>query len=228
MNDPDPLTGPFGWARLRAYLPHKLALAVGLNLWAMLPYYLLQHHVFYPVTIMPQGPIDRWIPFNPHTVWLYLSLFLLQPMTPMHLVHASQLRRYALGVVAMSGLANGLFLFWPTTIVRPEVTASNALYQHLTTVMTPRNACPSLHAAMAVYSALCGEQLWRRTRSAWRWRSGVWLWALGIIYATLSTKEHVFTDAVAGSALGLVIYLAAFGSDRRVPHRAGKECILTR
>jgi membrane-associated phospholipid phosphatase len=194
----------------------------------MPPYYLLQHYVFYPVTVMPPGPVDHWIPFNEHTVWLYLSLFLLQPIAPMHMVRASELCRYALGGAAMSGIADVVFFFWPTAIMRPEVAGTNAIYQHLTALVTPLNACPSLHAAMAVYSALCGEQLWRGTRRAWRWRSGIWLWALGIIYATLSTKEHVFTDAVAGSMLGLVIYLVAFGNARMVTKRPGRWCILAR
>jgi len=162
---------PLCWARLRAHLPHKLALAVGLNLWAMPPYYLLQHYVFYPVTVMPPGPVDHWIPFNEHTVWLYLSLFLLQPIAPMHMVRASELCRYALGGAGMCGLADVVFFFWPTASMRAEVAGTNPSYRHLTALVTPLNACPSLHAAMAVYSALCGEQLWRGTRRAWRWRT---------------------------------------------------------
>ena len=228
VNDLHPMDRPFCWARLRVHLPYKLALAVGLNLLALSLYYLLQHYVLYPVTVMRPGRVDHWIAFNEHTVWLYLSLFVLQPIAPMSMLQTSQLRRYALGIVAISSVADVIFFFWPTAIMRPAVAGPSAVYHQLVTLVNPLNACPSLHAAMAVYSACCGEQLWRGTRGAWRWRSGFWLWALAIIYATLSTKEHVFTDAVAGSVLGALTYLVAFGHLRRLTKGPGRWRILAR
>ncbi len=127
----------------------------------------------------------------------------------MQMRHRPQLKHYALGVAVMSGIANGIFLRWPTAILRPAVDSISPLYNVLITYVTPRNACPSLHAAMAVYSALCWEQLCDGTPLPWVWRSGVWLWGLGILYATLATKEHVFMDVITGSLLGLGTYWVA-------------------
>jgi membrane-associated phospholipid phosphatase len=185
-------------------------MALGLNLWAFLPYYLLQHHLFFPLTVMPVTAVDKWIPFSDRAVWLYLSLFLLMPIAPMQMVRAGQLRRYTLGVAGMSLLADLVFLLWPTAVLRPNAETTNTVYYHLTILVTPVNAFPSLHAAMAVFSTLCYEQIAPYMRNPQLWRIGLWIWALGIIYATLATKEHVALDATAGSLLGLITYLCAF------------------
>jgi len=58
----------------------KLVLATLLTLWVSVPYYSLQHAVFFPVRVMQPGPIDRAIPFAEETAWLYLSLYLLLPL----------------------------------------------------------------------------------------------------------------------------------------------------
>ncbi|HZA55242.1 MAG TPA: phosphatase PAP2 family protein [Candidatus Udaeobacter sp.] len=196
--------------RLKTLLGWKLAMALGLNLWALVPYYWLQHHPFFPVAIMPTIIADEWISFNEAAVWLYLSLFLLMPVAPMQMVSPDDTRRYALGVASMSLLADLVFFLWPTTVLRPNPQMSNIVYQNLTHLVSPNNACPSLHAAMAVFSALCYEQIAPHMRDRQLWRLGLWIWALGIIYATLATKEHVALDAAAGSLLGLIAYLAAF------------------
>jgi membrane-associated phospholipid phosphatase len=65
---------------------------------------------------------------------------------------------------------------------------------------------------MAVFSALCYEQIACHMRERQLWRLGLWIWALGIIYATLVSKEHVALDAAAGSLLGLIAYLCVFGA----------------
>jgi membrane-associated phospholipid phosphatase len=218
--------------RLKTLLGWKLAMALGLNLWALVPYYLLQHHPFFPVTIMPTTIMDDWIAFNEHAVWLYLSLFLLMPIAPMQMVSPNHIRRYALGVAAMSLAADLVFFFWPTTVARPSPQMINPVYQNLTLLVSPNNACPSLHAAMAVFSALCYEQIAPHMRDRRLWRLGLWIWALGIVYATLASKEHVALDAAAGSLLGLIAYLGAFGADlfavqtnqeREVSHHATRS-----
>ncbi|MGH7774870.1 MAG: phosphatase PAP2 family protein [Candidatus Binatia bacterium] len=213
--------------RLRAHLGLKLALAVGLNLWALLPYCLLQQHVFFPITVMTPSAIDHWIPFNDKAIWLYLSLFLFAPIAPMQMIGSDQLCRYAFGVIAMSFAADLIFFFWPTAVMRPATDGANGLYRYLTTLVNPLNAFPSLHAALATYSALCWDQVFPMVRKPWIGGNAIWLWAIAIIYATLATKEHVVLDATAGILLGLATYLLAFSQlkvlDRKVwlrlPHR---------
>lgn len=201
-------------ARLRFLLGTKLALAVGLNLFALLPYYFLQRHGLFPVKLVPATVIDDWIPFNDQLVWLYLSLFLLMPVTPMQMIRRSQLWRYAIGVAAMSLLADFFFFFWPTTVERPPSRETNEIYRLLNTFVLPNNAAPSLHVAMAVFSALCFEQIAANVRRAYAWRMILWTWALAILHATLATKQHLALDAIAGVLLGLISYAIAFKNMR--------------
>lgn len=196
--------------RLRAHLGLKFALALGLNLFALVPYFWLQRQVFFPVTVMTPNALDIWLGFHPQAVWLYLSLFLLMPIGPMQFHSIQQIRRYALGVVAISLMANLIFWFWPTAVERPTEAAANALYRWLTTWDLSHNAFPSLHAAMAVYSACCCEQILSHVRRRAFSRSVVWTWALVIIAAMLCTKQHVALDALAGAVLGFVSYRWAF------------------
>jgi membrane-associated phospholipid phosphatase len=196
--------------RLRTLLGRKMAMALGLNLWALVPYYWLQHHRLFPVTVMPLAPVDEWIQFNDSAVWLYLSLFALMPVAPMQFLNTDQLRRYAIGVAGMSLIADLFFFFSPTAVLRPDVETTNLGYHYLTMFVSPANACPSLHASMAAFSALCYEQVAPHMRRQQLWRIVLWIWAVGVIYATLATKEHVSLDAAAGFLLGSATYFWAF------------------
>jgi membrane-associated phospholipid phosphatase len=102
-----------------------------------------------------------------------------------------------------------IFLFWPTAIPRPD----SAAYRPLIAIDGRGNACPSLHAAFAVFSAICIDRLARRLGDRGLARSLSWLWCLGILYSTLATKQHVAVDMVAGIALGAAwagLYLRFF------------------
>jgi membrane-associated phospholipid phosphatase len=71
------------------------------------------------------------------------------------------------------------------------------------------NACPSLHVATAMFSAVCLDALLRRLSvpMALRWLNAGWF--LAIAYSTLAVKQHVVVDVLAGSLLGLAFALAA-------------------
>jgi ketosteroid isomerase-like protein len=202
--------------RLRAHLGLKLALALGLNLFAFVPYFWLQRNVFFPVTVMTESAFDAWFGFAPRAVWIYLSLFLLMPIAPMQMQTRRQLGRYALGVVTMSLSADLLFLFWPTIVIRPVDEVGSSLYASLAILDLPLNAFPSLHAAMAVYSALCCEQIFSQIRRPLLWRIIIWSWVMIIIWAMLATKQHVALDAIGGIVLGVAVYRSTF-SHQTIP-----------
>lgn len=186
--------------RFKLGLTFFLVLAVGI------PYYALQYWQLFPQKIVPTLPVDQWITFNPDFVWLYLSLYLFMPIAPLLMTDRRRLRRYAGGMMFASLIANVFFLLSPTVCTRPSPDAS-LLYQLLVTVDRPCHAFPSLHAAFAVFSALCAHI---ELRLAGWCRLLIWTWAILILYAALATKQHVFIDIVAGTLLGLSAFVIAF------------------
>ena len=192
--------------RIRAELRLKLLLTVALNVVVWTPYLTLQHLHFFPATPMPMSFIDTAIGFSPGAVWAYLSVYLLLPIGPFLMVDRERIFCYARGIVVMAIVAVIVFVFFPTICARPQGGPTNALYRAFVAFDNPYHAFPSLHAAFAIYSALCAIEVGR----ALRWLTGFeivfWIWAAVILYATLATRQHVFADIVAGGLLGLGAY----------------------
>ncbi len=200
--------------RLKSEWVVKLILLVVLNLLVYVRYLFLQRHHFFPTTTMPTNFCDRLIPFSAQTVWIYLSIYLLMPIGPFLLDQRQQIFRYAIGILSLSLIADVIFLFWPTSCLRPDATGTNAVYQSLIGIDNPFHAFPSLHAAFAVYSARCGTMVMGEVSESRFWQRGLWLWAFLILLATLTTKQHVIADILAGSALGFVVFSCAFNQWR--------------
>ena len=105
--------------------------------------------------------------------------------------------------------ATGLLCFWlvPTAVPRPELPpellqqGGFALLQGLDAA---GNACPSLHVATALFTALWHRRLLAElTAPRWtQWLNAVWL--LAIVYSTLATKQHVAWDVLGGVLLALL------------------------
>jgi membrane-associated phospholipid phosphatase len=196
--------------RLKSEWRLKLFLLFALNLWVYVPYLFLQRHHWFSSTTMPLSFLDRLIPFLPETVWIYISISLLMPIGPFLMNQRRQIFRYAAGIMIIGLIADVVFIFWPTTCLRPDAAGANAVYQTLIGIDNPFHAFPSLHAAFAVYSARCGGMVMRELSKSRLWQRLLWLWAFLILLATLTTKQHVIADILAGSTLGFVIYSCVF------------------
>ena len=154
---------------------------------------------------MPFTAVDDWVVFSPWTLLLYLSLWIYVPLAPVALPTKKEL--YALGWeaggVALIGL--GIFFFWPTTL--PPIVidwSQHPGFGFLKTIDAAGNACPSLHVAFAIFTAIRFQESLRFIRARLLLHVINWLWCLGIVYSTLATKQHVFIDVLAGAALGTI------------------------
>jgi membrane-associated phospholipid phosphatase len=197
--------------RLKSELVLKLIFLVTLLALVYAPYFFLQRHHFFATNDVPVSFFDRLIPFSDQAVWPYLSIYLLMPVGPFLMKHRDQIFGYVTGAVLISLVADIIFLFWPTTCPRSPAASTNMAYLALTAVDNSFHAFPSLHAAFAVYSALCAGLVFRELGVGRRWRFGIWVWTFWILYATLATKQHVLMDILAGSTLGFMAYAAVFG-----------------
>jgi len=200
----DPDRQPERYFNLRAHLPLKLAgtlLFVGVF---FVGYFVLLNHPVRPVTVMPSLALDRAIGFHPWTLLLYGSLWFYVPLPPMLLARRRDLFAYAGAAAALAVVGLAVFLFWPTAVPPAEIDwAQYPGFEGLKQLDASGNACPSLHVAFAVFTALALERIFRIMGGRGVMRLINALWCVGIVYSTLATKQHVVLDVLAGVALGV-------------------------
>jgi membrane-associated phospholipid phosphatase len=78
-------------------------------------------------------------------------------------------------------------------------------FAFLKTIDASGNACPSLHVAFAVFTAIWFRHLLREMGAGRFVRALNWLWCLGILYSTMAIRQHVALDVLAGAALGAIV-----------------------
>jgi membrane-associated phospholipid phosphatase len=172
-------------------------------------YFWLLAHPLHPPALMPLTAIDRLVGFQPVMLPLYLSLWFYVSFAPALLVDRRELVSYGLAAVALSVVGLGIFLLWPTAVRWPDVDWSqHPAFAFLKSVDASGNACPSLHVAFALFSAVWFERVLRQMGAARSVHALNWLWCAGIVYSTMATRQHVFLDVLAGAALGLAVAAA--------------------
>lgn len=200
------------WQRMRRYLWLK-AIGISLFMWVFfIAYFHLLRNPVFPITLMPLTALDHAIPFQPATVIAYLSLWLYVGIPPGLLLSFRQLLVYGswVGALCLTGLA--CFYLFPTAVppmaLDPDLARFPA-FALLQGVDATGNACPSLHVATAMFSAIWIDRILREMTAptALRMLNGAWF--LLIVHSTLATKQHVVLDVLAGVPLGILFALAA-------------------
>lgn len=171
--------------------------------------YLLRHPWSEPVK-MPLTALDAAIPLQPPMMLAYLSLWLYVGVGPGLELRLRDLLAYAawMSSQCLSGLA--IFLFWPSQApVAPPTGVDFIGFSLVTGVDTAANACPSMHVAAAVFTAIRIDESLRRIGTPFWLHVVSALWCSLIVYSTLAVKQHVVLDLVGGAALALAfVYLS--------------------
>jgi membrane-associated phospholipid phosphatase len=186
-------------------------------------YFHLLRNPAYPVTVMPLTALDHFIPFQPYALGAYLSLWFYVGFAPGLLPNFRELLVYGLWIGALCLTGLGLFYLWPTQI--PPLTIDVSGYPGfamLQGVDAAGNACPSMHVAVAIFTAIRLDHVLRETRTPVAFRVANWVWFAAIAYSTLAVKQHVVLDALAGALLGIAF---AYPSLRWRPGRAGRSAV---
>ena len=201
---------PVPWsAELRArFRGHFLLTLIGTSVFILVffvGYFHVQRYPAFALTVMPLTRLDRLIPFQPYALSAYLSLWIYVGAGPGLQKTRAEILRYALwmGALCLTGL--GIFYFLPTQVPLPTVDLSDSsVFAMLQQVDAAGNACPSMHVAVAVFTAIRVEDVLRRIGSPALLRLlNVTCGGL-ICYSTLAVKQHVVMDVVAGAMLGAV------------------------
>ncbi|MBI3885553.1 MAG: phosphatase PAP2 family protein, partial [Opitutae bacterium] len=216
-------------ARAATWWPAKmLGTTLGMTAFFAAYFWLLRHPHF-PVTVMPLTAVDRLIGFFPEALPLYLSLWLYLSLGPALLTDRRELFSYGVAALALSLLGLGIFFFWPTAVPRPDLDWSqhHPAFALLKSVDASGNACPSLHVAFAVFTAVWLGRVLRQMRAPRLARAANWLWCLGILYSTVAIRQHVALDVVAGAVLGAlaaVLHLRWLQPGRPAPKSQPANC----
>lgn len=166
-------------------------------------YFYLLRHPLAEVTTMPVTALDRLIPFQPLALIPYVSLWLYVIVGAGLLRDRREIVAYCVTVLGLALAGLGIFLLWPTAT--PPAAIDWTLHpplQFLKNADASGNACPSLHVAFAVFTAIWLEQLLREIAAPVAVRVCNAAWAVAIAYSTVAVRQHVVIDVAAGAALG--------------------------
>jgi hypothetical protein len=169
-------------------------------------YFYLLHHPRQPAFVMPLIAADRWIAFWPPALPAYLSLWVYVSLGSGFFTRGRELVSYAIAAAALAATGLTIFYWWPTAVPVPDIDWS--IHPHfifLKTIDAAGNACPSLHAAFAIFTGAWLDRMLRVMGAGPGPRCANLLWCLAIVYSTVATRQHVALDALAGGALGLLV-----------------------
>ncbi len=175
-------------------------------------YFWVMRHTLSGMTVMPVTWIDDLVVFSPASFLLYVSLWVYVGLGPQLAKDARELAAWGAISFAMAVIGLGIFLALPTRVPDFGVDWSRyALLAFLNRVDVSGNACPSLHVAFAVFTAVVLHAQLRAMRAPRALRVSNGLWCLAIVYSTMATRQHVALDVIAGLVLAgaaSIVYVA--------------------
>ena len=183
------------------------ALSTTVGMAAFFPaYFWVLHHPFFSPALMPLTAVDRLIDFKAGALPVYGSLWVYVALGPALMKNLRELVAYGAATLALSVVSMSIFMLWPTAVPVSAVDwTRHPSIRFLKDVDMASNACPSLHAAFAVFTAIWLQRLLRELRVAVTLRVISGAWCLGILYSTLATRQHVLLDVLAGAVLGAMV-----------------------
>jgi PAP2 superfamily len=185
-------------------------------------YFYTLREPLHEVVLLPLTWVDEAVAFQPHALWVYISLWMYVGVAPGLLATFRELVAYALWIGALCLVGLACFHFWPSAVPRPVMDLSAypgfALLQG---VDAAGNACPSLHVATAAFTALwvghvlrsIGVPLWLRGCNG--------LWVGAIVWSTMATKQHVAWDVAAGLLLASIFAALSLAGRRSASVHGG-------
>lgn len=187
-------------------------------------YFELLRNPAYPVTQMPLTPLDALVPFQPGWLPVYLSLWFYVGIAPGLLLTVRELVIYGLWAAAMCLVGMSFFHFLPTAVPPLGIDVSGEPgFALLQGVDATGNACPSMHVAASMFSAVWIDRLLRNIAAPQASRAANVAWLVAISYSTVAIRQHVVLDVAAGALLGLAFALVSCRTARSVagPRSAG-------
>ena len=157
---------------------------------------------------MPRTGLDLMIPFQPLALLAYVSIWIYVGVGPGLQRTRSEFAAYGFWIGAMCVTGLGIFYFWPTQVPALPLEATRFPgFTALRRVDEASNACPSMHVAVAIFTAVRIGDVLRSIGAPLRMRALNGAWFTLIVYSTLAVKQHVVLDVLAGALLGAIFAL---------------------
>jgi membrane-associated phospholipid phosphatase len=152
-------------------------------------------------------PIDNHIPLIPISVWVYLTYFILVPLSILLTWPNSQISTQLLVSLLFAKAVSLPFWFiWPNGVKRPLLVPNSISKKILACIYRndgDTNGCPSSH----VFTSLIATQYLSLMIPSWS--IFFWIWGSAICVSTVTTKQHYLGDVLWGGVLaGLSIYIS--------------------
>ena len=146
-----------------------------------------------------RNPIDRFV----------MARLDAEGLAPAPEADRRTLASYGITALGLSLVGLGIFWLWPTAVPVPgESWAPDSAFAFLKNIDASGNACPSMHVAFAVLTAIELTRQLRELRAGSTVVALNWLWCVGILYSTIATRQHVVLDVIAGALLGALFAIA--------------------
>jgi len=205
--------------RLRTLWALKMVVTMGGIAVFFYAYFWVMRHPLSAATVMPATWIDDLVPFSPRSFFLYASLWVYVALGSALARDGRELAAWGTASFAMIVVGLGIFMALPTKI--PDVAIDWSRYpslQFLKTVDVSGNACPSLHASFAVFTAVVLHGQLAAVRAPRALLVCNALWCLGIVYSAIATRQHLALDVIAGSVLAGAASIAYVAAGRMRSH----------
>lgn len=188
----------------------------------LLCYYLTQLALPHLTPRILTGPLDARIPFSPPWVTIYFLSYPFWICTVLWILCESRayVYRFCSAYVLAMLLSAAIFLLWPGTMERPEITGDGFFdrwMRLLYRVDEPANLCPSLHVLITWF---CWRGTMRCTGIPRWYRVLSFVFLAGVCCSVLFVKQHALIDVPCGILVGeLSLQCARLGRMERIPFR---------
>lgn len=191
------------------YIPEYAQLPLLLSmLWNGLAYYGSNLIAYSWLHHLMNIPADDVIPLLPWTASVYLVCFLFWVVN--YILCARQSREQVFRFFSADFLSKmiclAIFVIYPTMAARPEIEGTG-FWDHVVRFIyqmdAPVNLFPSMHC---LSSWFCYLGIRKDTRIPRWYRLFSGLFAVAVFVSTLTTKQHVIVDVIAGAGLASLTY----------------------
>ncbi len=192
------------WLRMRKLFPLKLISTTAFIALFFVGYFYLLRNPTQPPLTMPLTALDEWMPFQPAMLFPYLSLWFYIGVAPGLQRNLAELVVLDLWEAALCLTGLAVFYVFPTAVPALTFDVSGfAGFALLQGVDATGNAFPSMHVAVAIFTATHIEDVLRRARVPLTFRVLNLIWFLVIAWSTVAVRQHVVLDVIGGAMLGM-------------------------